>query len=164
MATGERIRFIRNLRSMTQKYLGMAIGFDKKAADVRIAQYESGTRTPKEKLIKDISKALGVSPEALSVPEIDTYTGLMHTLLALEDLYGFKINNINGEPCITLDKSNSSTYLSMIDMFSSWQKEAAKLEQGEITKEEYDNWTYPLEEVKRSKEARDAYRAINDTE
>ena len=145
---------------MTQKYLGMAIGFDEKAADVRIAQYESGTRTPKEKLIKDISKALGVSPEALSVPEIDTYTGLMHTLFALEDLYGFKINNINGEPCITLDKSNSSTYLSMFDMFSSWRKEAAKLEQGEITKEEYDNWryTYPLIEAERTKQKLDALR------
>ena len=44
MAIGERIRYIRNLRNMTQKWLGMAIGFDEKTADVRIAQYESGTR------------------------------------------------------------------------------------------------------------------------
>jgi len=46
MAIGERIRFIRNLRGMTQKGLGAAVGFDEKTADVRIAQYESGTRTP----------------------------------------------------------------------------------------------------------------------
>ena len=54
MATGERIRHIRNLRGMTQKQLGMAIGFDEKTADIRIAQYESGTRTLKEKLLDGI--------------------------------------------------------------------------------------------------------------
>ena len=48
MAIGERIRFIRNLRGMTQKWLGQAVGFPPKTADVRMAQYESGSRTPKE--------------------------------------------------------------------------------------------------------------------
>ena len=42
MAIGERIRFIRNLRGMTQKWLGQAVGFPPKTADVRMAQYESG--------------------------------------------------------------------------------------------------------------------------
>ena len=36
-----------------------------------------------------------------------------------------------------LDKSDYSTYSSMFDMFHAWQEQAAKLEQGEITKEEY---------------------------
>ena len=34
MAIGERIRFIRNLRGMTQKWLGQAVGFPEKTADV----------------------------------------------------------------------------------------------------------------------------------
>ena len=34
MAIGERIRFIRNLRGMTQKWLGQAVGFPPKTADV----------------------------------------------------------------------------------------------------------------------------------
>ena len=33
MAIGERIRFIRNLRGMTQKWLGQAVGFPPKTAD-----------------------------------------------------------------------------------------------------------------------------------
>ena len=41
MAIGERIRFFRNLRGMTQKYLGQVIGFPEKTADIRMAQYES---------------------------------------------------------------------------------------------------------------------------
>lgn len=42
MAIGERIRFFRNLRGMTQKYLGTVVGFPEKTADIRMAQYESG--------------------------------------------------------------------------------------------------------------------------
>ncbi len=83
MAIGERIRFLRNLRGMTQKHLGMAVGFDEKTADIRVAQYESGTRTPKEKLVAGIAQALEVSPQALDVPDIESYTGLLHTLFAL---------------------------------------------------------------------------------
>ena len=41
MAIGERIRFFRNLRGMTQKWLGQAVGFPQKTADIRMAQYES---------------------------------------------------------------------------------------------------------------------------
>ena len=32
MAIGERIRFFRNLRGMTQKYLGQEVGFPEKTA------------------------------------------------------------------------------------------------------------------------------------
>ena len=161
MAIGERIRFIRNLRGMTQKYLGMAIGFDEKTADVRMAQYESGTRTPKEKLVSNLAHVLDVSPYALTVPNIDTYVGLLHTLFALEDLYGLKINSIDGELCLTLDKTNGTTYLSMFDMFNAWQHEAEKLKAGTIIKEEYDTWryNYPRIEAERCKAELDALRA-----
>lgn len=64
------------------------VGFAEKTADVRMAQYESGTRPPKEKLINDIATALEVSPRALDVPDIDSYVGLAYTLFVLEDLYG----------------------------------------------------------------------------
>lgn len=52
MAIGERIRFTRNLSDMTQKYLGTLVGFPEKTADIRMAQYEAGTRTPMEDLLK----------------------------------------------------------------------------------------------------------------
>ena len=65
MAIGERIRFLRNLKVITQKWLCMAVGFDEKTADIRMAQYESGTRTPKENLTNDLAKVLEVSPAAL---------------------------------------------------------------------------------------------------
>ena len=142
MAIGERIRFIRNLRGITQKYLGMAIGFDEKTADVRMAQYESGTRTPKAELTATLANTLDVSPKALDVPDIDSNIGLMHTLFALEDLRGLQIGEIDGEICLRLDKSRGRTYDEMIQMFSAWRQQAVKLETGEITKDEYDQWRY----------------------
>ena len=142
MAIGERIRFIRNLRGITQMRLGVAVGLDEKTADVRMAQYESGTRTPKEKLTADIAKALDVSPKALAVPNIDSYVGLMHTLFTLEDLYGLAIGDIDGELCLRLDRGKGMTYVSMFDMLSAWQRESEKLKNGEITKAEYDAWRY----------------------
>ena len=36
-------------------------------------------------------------------------------------------------------------------MFHAWQEQAAKLEQGEITKEEYDQWRYKYPELDTSK-------------
>ena len=66
-------------------------------------------------------------------------------------MYGLKIGKIDGEICLRLDKSDYSTYSSMFDMFHAWQEQAAKLEQGEITKEEYDQWRYKYPELDTSK-------------
>lgn len=142
MAIGERIRFLRNLRGMTQKYLGMKVGFSESTAEVRMAQYENGARTPKEKMIADFASILDVSTHALTVPDIDTDIGLMHTLFTLEDLRGLTVGEIDGEVCLRLDKSKGMTYVGMLDMFMAWQKKFEKLKAGEITKEEYDIWRY----------------------
>lgn len=85
MAISERIHFFRLMRGMTQKYLGTAIGFPEKSADVRLAQYETGTRKPKADLTNALAQVLDVSPQALDVPDIDSYIGLMHTLFTLEE-------------------------------------------------------------------------------
>ena len=160
MAIGERIRFFRNLRGMTQKYLGQVVGFPEKTADIRMAQYESGSRTPKAELTENLAGALEVSPLALSVPDIDSYLGLMHTLFALEDIYGLKIDKLDDEVCIRLDKNRGTSYISLLERFTAWQKEAEKYRNGEISKEEYDHWryTYPEVEVQRTRDALDELR------
>ena len=127
MATGERIKHFRNLRGMTMKYLGQEVGFSESTADVRLAQYESGSRTPKADLIEKLAEALEVSPRALAVPDIDNYIGLAHTLFTLEDRYGLKVGEIDGEVCLRLDKSKGMTYLNMLDILLAWQEQAVKL-------------------------------------
>ena len=110
MAIGKRIRFFRNRKGMTQKQLGEILGFLGKTSDVRMAQYETEARTPKHDLVKEMAGIFDISTHALTVPDIDTYIGLMHTLFALEDMYGLKIGEIDGEICLRLDKSDYSTY------------------------------------------------------
>ena len=165
MAIGERIKFIRTLRGMTQKGLGLAIGFSEQTADVRVAQYESGTRTPKEKYVDNLAGALDVSPLALNVPDIDSYYGLIHTLFACEDIYGLKADRIDGSLCLSLDKSNPN-YSSMFDMINKWQQESEKYANGKASKEDYDTWryTYPEIEAKRFKVNIDSLKAVSKNE
>ena len=160
MAFGKRIKLIRQLRGLTQRELGERIGFSGKAADIRIAQYESETRKPKDKIAETMAGALEVPTFALNVPNIDSDYGVMHTLFTLEDEYGFQIRNIDGKLCITLDKSHPS-FLGFFDMLNAWQKQNQKLQDEEITQEEYDAWryAYPESAAKETKQRLDALRS-----
>ena len=142
MAIGERIHFFRLLRGMTQKYLGMSLGFPEKSADVRLAQYETGSRTPKADLTAALAQVLDVSPYALSVPDIDSYVGLMHTLFTLEDNYGLKVSDLDGEICLKVDVRKNKDAAQLHEMLWTWREQAAKLEAAEISQEEYDRWRY----------------------
>ncbi|WP_417422670.1 helix-turn-helix domain-containing protein, partial [Hominenteromicrobium sp.] len=83
MSPGRRIRHYRMLRGMTQKALGIAAGFSPETADIRIAQYESGVRTPKHALLCTLAEALGVSPSALDIPRIKSHEVLKQLLHAI---------------------------------------------------------------------------------
>jgi transcriptional regulator with XRE-family HTH domain len=142
MAVGNRIKRIRKMRGMTQKELGLAVGFNEKSADVRITQYELGTRTPKEKVIARIADFLDVNPQAISNIDIDSFEGLAHALFTLEDMYGLSISSIDGELCLTFDKGKNPA---LADIFDKWQREAEKLNNGEITEADYNEWRYNFE-------------------
>ena len=146
MAFGKRIKFFRNRKGMKQKELGELLGFLGKTSDVRVAQYETEARTPKADLVKEMAQIFGVSPRAINVPNIDSYLGLMHTLFVLEDMYGIKIGEIDGELCLRLDREHRE-YQHLFEPFHTWQQMAAKLESGEISQEEYDNWRYNYPEL-----------------
>ena len=133
MAIGERIRFFRNLRGMTQKYLGQVVGFPEKTADIRMAQYESGSRTPKADLTNKLAEVFDISPQALSVPDIDSYIGLMHTLFTLEDRYGLTI---------VKTENGISMYAELSEMLNAWAEQSEKYHNGDINRDEYDKWRY----------------------
>lgn len=142
MAIGERIHFFRSKRGMTMKQLGQAVGFPENSADVRLAQYEAGARTPKADLTAVFAATLDVSPEALAVPDIDSYIGLMHTLFCLEDRYGLVIDEQDGEPVLRVDSPKGKDAVELHEMLSAWAEQSRKLKSGEITQEEYDDWRY----------------------
>ena len=65
---GTRIKYLRLKHGMTMKQLGQQMGFSPASADVRIAQYENDSRTPKPELIRKLADVLEIAPEYLSIP------------------------------------------------------------------------------------------------
>ena len=142
MSFGERVHYFREMRGMTQKQLGIAAGLPEKSADVRMAQYETGNRTPKADLTAALALALQVSPQALRVPDIDSYTGLMHTLFALEDLYGLEVTELDGETVLRVNVRKGKDAARLHEMLYEWEEISQKYASGTITKEEYNQWRY----------------------
>ncbi len=142
MAIGERIRFFRNLRGMTQKYLGTIVGFPEKTADIRMAQYESGSRTPKANLTNKLAEVFEISPQALSVPDIDSYIGLMHTLFTLEDRYGLTIEKTENGVSIYADPKKGTDAAELSEMLNAWAEQSEKYHNGDISREDYEKWRY----------------------
>lgn len=142
MAIGERIRFFRNLCGMTQKYLGQVVGFPEKTADIRMAQYESGSRTPKADLTNKLAEVFDISPQALSVPDIDSYIGLMHTLFTLEDRYGLTVEKTENGVSMRVDSRKGKDAAELSEMINAWAEQAEKYRKGDISREDYDKWRY----------------------
>ena len=114
----------------------MAVGFPEKSADVRLAQYETGSRKPKADLTAALAQVLDVAPQALDVPDIDSYIGLMHTLFTLEDNYGLTVSEADGEVCLKVNKDKSKDAAELSKMLSAWKEQADKLSSEEISKED----------------------------
>ena len=142
MTIGKRIRIIRNLRGMTQKQLGIAVGFSETTADVRIAQYESGARTPKEKCIHRMAEALSVRAEALWAPDINTFDGIMSTLFAIEDKCGLQPVEVDGDVYLRFTNKPNIPDSALSKMVIDWHNQLSRLNSGEITKEQYDLYRY----------------------
>lgn len=142
MAIGERIRFIRKKHNMTQKYLGLKLGFGEKNADSRVAQYENGRREPKSDMLKEIAGVLQVSTLALDSPNLDDHIRLMHTLFTIEDIYGLTIERINGKLCLLPDESRPECFTGLYGCLNEWNEIKEKLKNGEITEGQYDKWRY----------------------
>lgn len=136
MKLGEKIRYFRRKAELTQKQLGIMLGFTESNADVRIAQYESGTRKTSFLVMKNMSDKLDVSMYALEAPEIDLrrQNETMHILFALEDAGLIQFTD-SGILIDTKDKNFRKRLLQ-------WRTVHSKI----ADKESYDEWRYRYEE------------------
>lgn len=144
MAVGDRIKRVRNLRGLTQKELGLALGYDDNTADVRLAQYESGTRTPKEDTLKKIAEVLDVNYRAIYEPTLYAAEDVMYTLFELDEHYGdLQIHTIEdtSDP-FSPESHKAVTFNSRLldDFLSEWQQRKKDLTDGLISKAEYMEW------------------------
>lgn len=146
MSTGERISFYRKKRNLTQKQLGLDVGFPARSADIRIAQYEKNIRIPKFAILERIADRLQVPSYALALPDTDAFGGVMNTLIALEDKYGLTIKKIGDQICLVPDESQNENAAVLSTLLEQWYEQKELLAEGKITPEEYDHWrvAYPI--------------------
>ena len=99
MTLGEKIKCFRELRNLTQKDLGIKVGFKESTADVRIAQYESDVSAPKTKIRTAIADALQVDIAFLNKNNISK--DMIISLFELQQILKFDVKLVNDH--ITLE-------------------------------------------------------------
>ena len=63
----------------------------------------------------------------------------MHTLFALEDVYGLTIGEFEGRTCLYLNRKAPDA---LRDALTVWKKKAQQFHNDEITADEYNTWRY----------------------
>lgn len=73
----------------------------------------------------------------------------LHTLFAVEDIYGVRAEKQGDEVHIVFDGSKRTLDESIFKMLSAWADQSDKLRKGEISKDQYDRWryTFPAEDT-----------------
>ena len=89
-----------------------------------------------------LAEVFGVSPQALSVPDIDSYIGLMHTLFTLEDRYGLTIERTENGISMYADPKKGTDAAELSEMLNAWAEQSEKYHNGDINRDEYDKWRY----------------------
>lgn len=136
MTVGEKIKKIRQLYGYTQAELASLSTLPL----ATIKQYESNRRTPKEFQLTQIANALGVSYEYLSDHNIESYNDVKHALLELEDTFGLKISEINGNCVLQFNDMELTQFL------EEWLNAKKGSNSSTQTLKDYEIWkvTYPL--------------------
>lgn len=152
---GGKIKRIREHRGWTQRELGIRCGFSESTADVRIRQYESNKKVPREKALKVIAEALEIDDCALFDADLLVRDRAYHALFDLEDFLGLHPVKINGRYYLefsgpTMLRENGIDEFENDSFLRMWLEEREKwLPERRDTKEEtsakrkqYDLWRY----------------------
>lgn len=165
MTTGKKIKYVRNLRKMTQQELGVAVGLPEGTAANRIAQYESDYRIPQEDLLVAMAEVLNVNPINFIKNDPNSPEGIMQLFFWLDEklpdainLFSLvkteKKNTIGISPKIVVAEydcnpdyqpCNSPTaiwfnYGLVDDFMREWLKKKQELTYRLITNDEYLEW------------------------
>ena len=158
MTQGQRIRFVREFRHMTQKELGLACGFPEASADVRIRQYESDQKSPKKDALELIAAALRVNIYSLNNYTTANATDILENLFWMETfglLELFKLEQVRepDEDWVIRGSYNEPNYFqyhapigitvkyNLVNEFmQEWYTRYVEYHQNIISKDQYTNW------------------------
>ena len=175
MTQGERIRYIRTERGLTQQQLGEMCGFSTTTADVRIRQYESNKKSPKDDTLRVIAKALKVNYAAIKNYDSGCAEDVLETLFWLDQQNVLDLFQLD---CVIDYHSdwrykgsyNDEEYFGMgkpigiairyggVNMFmAEWYERKMQLKNNEITQRQYNNWKWNWPESCDDSKDRDYY-------
>lgn len=133
MSVGENIRRYRKSRGMTQAQLAEAVGLTEGA----VRHYESGIRAVRPELLESIAATLGVSVNALKDYGVETAGDLISLLVRLEDSFGI----VPAGDGLGLSLNPKAPHAPKAAMaIQLWAEKRARLENGEIDADEYEDW------------------------
>lgn len=110
---------------MTQRELGIRLGYKENGADVRIAQYEADHRRPKEETLYQIAEILEVSPFHFIRLEEGSPEEVIRSLLWLEE-----------------EKPDLIQHLKIGIAVWEWLSKKEAVRMGIMTEEEYQEWKW----------------------
>ena len=161
MILGERIKRIRTFRGLTQRELGLKLGYEERNADVRVAQYESGYRVPKKDTLMEIARILNINYINFVTESPGCAEDIMQTFFWLDEdnrntFHLFQLVRNPGKYNPSDDKSvryNDSDewpahapvgmwldYGLVNEFLREWGLRKEQLKSGEISEDEYFEW------------------------
>ena len=140
MTIGEKIKIARTLRGFTQKELASLI----ELPDVRIRQYETNIRTPKDVQLQSIANALGVPFCFFNTHSLETKDDIMQTLFELNAETGIHIIPINSDNDENTQYAISFNDASLNNLLAKWYQQQQE-ENTHYLNTPYTEWeiTYP---------------------
>jgi len=167
IAFSAKLKAIREFRGLTQKALGVQMGFDEKTADARIRHYEMGKITPKMQGMEKLVEILRVNIINFTVDESGSFEHIMQMFFWFDEIRPNTFNPIQLEKIPRKKdgkinpehnegdavKYNDSDYWpshapmaiwlndSTLNQFvREWMHRKQELSAGEITRAEYFEW------------------------
>jgi len=159
MTIGERIKKIREFRKLSQRALGIAIGYDEKTARARISQYEINNRTPSIETAMLLANALNINVNSIQNYSLDSSNEIMKYLFWLDEkmgrkgvrLYQTDANAINLQMRTPTDDMPmvgiNIDYEGLETKLYDWHIRKEQLAKGELSAQNYFEWIigYPHE-------------------
>ena len=88
-------------------------------------------------MIESLAHGLEVSPNAIDIPDIESYIGAIYTLFQLERTYGLKIDEMDGQPILRFDKLLPHEQSVLFEYMENWLEVAKDFREGKITERKY---------------------------
>lgn len=144
MNLGNKIKRVRTFRGMTQRELGMKLGYKEHSADVRVAQYESGYRVPKNSTLVQMAEILNINP----IHFMGVDSGCAEDLILMfiwfdeDNRNTFQLFQLSPDQCgISYDSVGIwIDYDSVNNFMHEWCMKKIQLKTMQISEDEYFEW------------------------